>query len=163
MYCARACILAIYADHPAAIKCTNVGKACIQCFTPEAVMDLPPYNIIMASRTDKTNKRMAESLCNLRDSGMVGARDRANKRARKIGVNLLVTNPFAIEAGNGEFLFGPDPEKYCIYQSVPQPVLHGMDEDLTAKLARGVVEMAIAEGERFGHDATDVRLSICRS
>jgi hypothetical protein len=158
MYFPRAVILAIYADHPAAVKCTSVGKACPQCFTPEDVMDLPPANGEMTLRTDTSNKRMVDTIIRVRDSGFRGYRGRANKRARKLGVNLLLFNPFSND-DEKEWVFGPHPERDSIFQCVPQPVLHGMDEGITAKLARGAVELAIADCfVNFGWDATKVFL-----
>jgi hypothetical protein len=142
-YFPRAVILAIYADHPAAVKCTMVGKACPQCFTSESVMHLPPVNGNLELRTEVATKRFRDTFSTLRDSRVVGARENAHKRARKIGVNLNEPNPFSVEAG-WTWVFGPVPRKDNVYQACPQVVLHGCDEGTTAKLARGCVQLAIA-------------------
>jgi hypothetical protein len=156
LYFPRAAILAIYADHPAAVKCTVVGKACPQCYTTEGVMHLPPASGQLHLRTDAGVKRYRDTLCMLRDSRQAGAKGRANKRARRLGITLHCSNPFAREAGTG-WVFGPHPKKDCIYQCVPQVVLHGCDEGITAKLARGVTLLAISSGlRRHGESVTAV-------
>ncbi len=48
---AKAIILAIYCDHPAAIKCCLCGSACPQCFTIKVDMRRPPIDGIMQNRT----------------------------------------------------------------------------------------------------------------
>jgi hypothetical protein len=156
MYFPRAVILAIYADHPAAVKCAVVGSACPQCFTHEGVMHLPPVSGRLHLRTDGGVKRYRDTLCMLRDSGVRGARPRAQKRARKLGIPLHTTNPFSREAGT-TWVIGPDRQKDSIYQAIPQVVLHGCDEGCTAKLARGVVAYAIQQMcRRPGETSTSV-------
>jgi hypothetical protein len=144
-YFARAVVLAIYADHPAAIKCAVVGKACPQCFTPEEIMNLPPAFDRPMLRTDASTKRMADTLSHLRDTGNANVKKRAKTRARKLGVNLDTVNAWALAAGR-TWVFGPHGQRDCLYQCLPQVVLHGMDEGITAKLAQGVLEMAIEMG-----------------
>ena len=156
MYFPRACILAIYADHPAAVKCLMVGKSCPQCYTSEGVMHLPPATGTLYLRTERRTKRFRDTLCHLRDSRQPGASARATKRARKLGVNLNHTNPFAKESGT-TWVFGPHLDKDSVYQAVPQVVLHGCDEGTSAKLARGTTQLAIAEGcARHGENSTSV-------
>jgi hypothetical protein len=101
---------------------------------------------------------MVDTITQVRDSGFRGYRGRLNKRARKLGVNLLLSNPFS-NANDTDWVFGPHPDRDSIFQCVPQPVLHGMDEGITAKLARGAVELAIADClATFGWDTTKVLL-----
>lgn len=145
LYCPRAVLLAIYADHPAAVKVAVVGKACPQCFTPEAIMHLPPAADRPQLRTDESTKRMRDTLKTIRDTGNTHARKRAKTRAKQLGVQLDVVNPFSLEAGT-DWVFGPHRRRDCVYQAVPQPVLHGMDEGETSKLARGTVALAIEVG-----------------
>jgi hypothetical protein len=156
LYFPRAVILAIYADHPAAVKCTMVGKACIQCFTSEGVMHLPPATGELNLRTDDNVKRYRDTLSLLRDSRQRGAKGRAQKRARRLGIPLHCSNPFSREAGT-TWVFGPHRKKDSVYQAIPQVVLHGCDEGTTAKLARGVTLLAIAAvGRRDGASVTEV-------
>ena len=157
MYFPKAVILAIYADHPAAVKCTVVGKSCPQCLTSEEVMHLPPATGQLKLRTEGGVKRYRDTLVMLRDSRRTGARGRANKRARMLGIPLHCANPFAREAGTG-WVIGPHPKRDSIFQAVPQLVLHGCDEGTTAKLARGSTVLAIDEGaRRHGESLTAVR------
>ena len=152
----RAVILAFYADHPAAVKCTVVGKACPQCYTSEGVMHLPPAEGHLPLRTDRKNKRYRSTLSLLRDSKVQGASERAKRRARKLGVSLFANNPFCKDAGTS-WVIGPHPDKDCIFQASPQVVLHGSDEGTNAKLARGATELAIMEAIRcHGRSATAV-------
>jgi hypothetical protein len=122
-------------------------------------MDLPPVNGEMTLRTGRSNKRMVDTITQVRDSGFRGYSGRANKRARTLGVNLLLFNPCSND-DDREWVFGLHPERDSIFQCVPQPVLHGMDEGITtAKLARGAVKLAIADCfATFGWDATKVLL-----
>ena len=41
IYFPRACVLAIYADQPAAVKCSGTGSACPVCYTEKAHFALP--------------------------------------------------------------------------------------------------------------------------
>ena len=73
-------------------------------------------------------------------------------------MDLNVLNPFDIEAGT-TWCFGPNKKKDNLNQSIPQVVLHGSDEGNNAKLARGVVELAIVEGVKVGVSTTEVQPS----
>ena len=44
IYFPRACVLAIYADQPAAVKCSGTGSACPVCYTEKAHFALPLGN-----------------------------------------------------------------------------------------------------------------------
>jgi hypothetical protein len=51
MNMAKAIILAIYCDHPAARKCCHCGSACPQCFTSQVNFAKPPMDGTMVLRT----------------------------------------------------------------------------------------------------------------
>ena len=51
MNMAKAIILAIYCDHPAARKCCLCGSACPQCFTSQPEFAMPPSGGSMLMRT----------------------------------------------------------------------------------------------------------------
>ena len=51
MNMAKAIILAIFCDHPAAIKCCLCGSACPQCFTSKRDFATPPVGGTMLMRT----------------------------------------------------------------------------------------------------------------
>ena len=54
MNMAKAIILAIFCDHPAARKCCLCGSACPQCFTSEVDFAKPPMDGTMEIRTPRT-------------------------------------------------------------------------------------------------------------
>jgi hypothetical protein len=64
MYFPRAAVLAIYADQPAAVKCSYTGSACPQCFTAKPDFARPPPDGIFEMRTVenmKAKKRVYEA------------------------------------------------------------------------------------------------------
>ena len=160
LYFARACILAIYADQPAARKCSLTGSACPVCYTPEKKMDCaeqePRYALKRNAANMANRKRILSLMANQPGRGQ---KDLANKRAKRLGVNLEVLNGFdEADAPIHERVFGPDRDKDNIYQQLPQVNLHGMDEGLTQKLNKGVVEACIKEcAYHNGITATSVR------
>ena len=54
MNMAKAIILAIFCDHPAARKCCLCGSACPQCFTSLREFAKPPIGVTMLMRTPGT-------------------------------------------------------------------------------------------------------------
>ena len=96
------------------------------------------------------------------NSGHVGANERANKRAKRIGVNLEVACGWTGELPH-EWVFGPCPIRDNVWQCLPQVNLHGFDEGLVKKLNFGALELIIREG-RLQHqkNATEVRIP-CKS
>ena len=161
MYFARACILAIYADQPAARKCTLTGSACPVCYTPESKMAQArqePRHGLKRTYANMTNrKRILKLMCS---SGARGANKRGQAHAARLGVNLDVTNAWDdSDAGPEEKVFGNCPRRDNVFQCVPQPNLHGMDEGLTEKTNSGVLEAVIVEARaRVGFKATQVAL-----
>ena len=144
IYFARACTLAIYADHPAAVKCTMTGSACPQCYTKKKDMALPPLNGSFQLRTDANMiaRRMAYGL--KLQSNIPAVRKLAKQNAREEGVDLRGLNSLVLtEEYRHKWIFGPDPELDCCFQATPQVSLHGMDEGITAKICRGLIEFAI--------------------
>jgi hypothetical protein len=84
-------------------------------------------------------------------------------RAKQLGCKFGSDNGLA-QKENGTWIFGPCPAFDCVWQIIPQVTLHGMDEGLTAKLAKGILLMAIIIAERSGGNATQVqnwRLMYC--
>ena len=145
MYFPRAVLLAIYADHPAARKCAMTGSACPQCYTAEDDMADPPLGGFLEMRTDANMRDRKRALIQDLMSEDKAHRDYSVKRAKQEGVHLTFKNAWELlQQESANWIFGPHEEKDCIYQSLPQPTLHGMDEGKIAKLCRGLVEMAIA-------------------
>jgi hypothetical protein len=160
MFFKKSIILAIYADFPAARKCACTGSACPQCF--------------------RKQKEFADAIAAgalmLRTPARVGARKRAlqnmartqitaaQKRANAFGIPLrLIDTGWTIPPDEDGFTpFGPDPEKDNIYQNMPQVMLHGLDEGLTAKLCIGTVHATILEAMNTSpaNNATSVSLPL---
>lgn len=143
LYIARAVILAIYADHPAAVKCTLVGSACVQCFVGEKQMDNTAAE--MVPRTRAATKKKKRTYLLMSTSGTKGCNKNARTKAKVEGVNLDVENGFWGRPLDEAWVFGPNPQLDNVYQNCPQVTLHGMDEGLTSKLNLGAVEMVVAE------------------
>jgi hypothetical protein len=162
MYFARACILAIYADQPAARKCTLTGSACPVCFTPERKMSLPEHEQEprhTLKRTYDNMMRRQRILNQMANTGMPKARERATNQAAAIGVNMTTVNAWTdADAPLEEKVFGSCLRRDNVYQCVPQPNLHGMDEGLSEKTNHGALEATIKEAKlNFGTTATEVR------
>jgi hypothetical protein len=147
IYFARACILAIYADYPAARKCTLTGSACPVCYTPVKKMALAeqePRHALKRTHENMTGRKRILHL--MATTGKKGANERATKLAKRLGVNLQHVNAWTdADAPLWEKVFGACLARDNIYQCVPQPNLHGMDEGLTSKTNSGVLEALIKE------------------
>lgn len=85
----------------------------------------------------------------MKNGPAAGASDKAVKRAKRMGVNLDVVNAWAPDDEDVEecWVFGPDPLLDNIWQCLPQVTLHGMDEGLTLKANRGILEAVIKEAK----------------
>ena len=58
-------------------------------------------------------------------------RDAAHLTARQLGIDMFTSNAFATKPENShKWVFGPDPDKDSVWQSLPQVTLHGFDEGL---------------------------------
>ena len=161
MYFARAAILAIYGDQPAARKCSLTGSACPVCFTPANKMSLLVQEPRYALKRTAANMNTRTRVLNVMKNGPgQGASDKAVKRAKRIGVNLDVTNAWADDKDGEEcWVFGPDPVLDNIWQCLPQVTLHGMDEGLTQKANRGILEAVIIEAKSLLQmSATEVHI-----
>jgi hypothetical protein len=157
MYFARACILAIYADQPAARKCTLTGSACPVCYTPENKMAQARQDPRHGMKRTFANMNNRKRILRLMARGSArGAKERANKQAARLGVNLVLSNAWDHD-GEDECVFGNCPLRDNIFQCCPQPNLHGMDEGLTSKTNSGVMEALLVEARAtYGFDATKV-------
>ena len=116
MYFPRAVILAIFADAPAATKCTLTGSACPVCYVPQRQMS--EENIVGASvkRNAASNARRKSQLLNMR---RVLSADKMNERAASMGISLHMDNAWSIEnEPQGEWVFGPDRNLDCVWQGV---------------------------------------------
>jgi hypothetical protein len=160
VYFARACILAIYADQPAARKCTLTGSACPVCYTPEkhmALAEQQPRHAVL--RTEENMKRRKRIFKLMSQSAKPAANEKAIKRAKQVGVNLDLDNAwFDGDAPQEEMVLGTCPKRDNVFQIMPQPNLHGMDEGLTKKTNHGCLEFAMAEAKELHNiDPTKVR------
>ena len=144
VYFSRAVILAVYADQPAATKCTMTGSACPVCFTSQGKMS-PLNNRPLLHRTDERVRKRKRVLRQMEVN--LNKKNTAMKRARIIGVYPIdVRCGFeATENRPDLWVFGPDPEKDNVYANMPQVSLHGMDEGLTSKLNYGCLMTALTE------------------
>ena len=142
----KAIIMAIYCDAPAAAKCTNTLKACVQCFTTEKYMDTPPVHMQLRNEENMARKRKWLEIASRTNV------TKAKRLARAQGVELLVDNGWHCKHlvdARGFTPFGPDYKKDNVYQSMPQVSLHGMDEGLTLKLCTGLLESTILEASQM--------------
>jgi hypothetical protein len=76
-------------------------------------------------------------------SGAKKAKANAYKDAAAAGVNLDIENGMWGKHDDEAWVFGPDPSKDNVYLNCPQMTLHGMDEELTAKLNFGALHHAM--------------------
>ena len=156
-------ILAIYADHPAAVKCTLTGSSCPICYTPRDSMSTwdPEVEFVMRNPENMAHRKRVINL--IFNSGNRNAKPNARKRARLNGINLDISNAWSDENDLSEdWVFGPDTNLDNVWQNTPQVNLHGMDEGLVQKLNYGALHTAIDEAKTNSHvDATKVRISAC--
>ena len=145
LYLARAVVLAIYGDFPAARKITLTGSACVQCYIPKDNMAVDNGKPAREPRTPRSMKKRKRILLLMSTTGTTACRANAFKKARSSGVNLLVENGMHGADNDDNWVFGPDPELDNVYQNMPQVSLHGMDEGLTSKLNIGCLRAAIVE------------------
>ena len=146
MYFARAVILAIYGDEPAAKKITLTGSGCLQCYVPKDAFNVDNGVAARVPRDRRSMKKRKRSLLLMATSGAPQCAANALKKARSEGVNLDVDNGmWGEESAGNSSAFGPDPQLDNVYQNMPQVSLHGMDEGLTAKLNLGCIRAAVSE------------------
>ena len=91
----RAAILAIYADHPAAVKCTLTGSSCPVCYTPKESMSGhdPDVEFVMRNPAKMAQRKRVINL--IFNSGIPNAKSNARKRARLNGINLDIGNAWS--------------------------------------------------------------------
>jgi len=159
VYFPRACIYAIYADYPAAAKCALTVKSCPVCYTKECNMAIAQtWNLVYRNDGDMSYKKsMYKNVIENKDTTAV-RRKTARTQARTFGIDLFTSNAFATQAQERHnWIFGPDPDKDSLWQSLPQVTLHGFDEGLCQKLNFAMLEMAVTEGNtRLNMSATEV-------
>ena len=119
VYFPRACILAIYGDQPAATKCSITGSACLVCFAQQSNFAATPGEGTTEKRTAENMKKRKRVILAMYNSGQAGATDRANARARRIGVNVEVDCGWTGELLH-EWVFGPCRKRDNVYQCLPQ-------------------------------------------
>jgi hypothetical protein len=85
-------------------------------------------------------------------------RDAGRLEARQLGIDMFTSNAFTTKPENShKWVFGPDPDKDSVWQSLPQVTLHGFDEGLCQKLNFAMLEMAVTEAHsRLNMAATEV-------
>ena len=145
MYFARAVILAIYGDEPAAKKITLTGSGCVQCYVSQVNFNKDNGVAARVPRDRRSMKKRKRALLLMSTSGAPKCAATALEKACAAGVNLHVDNGMWGSDVDGNWVFGPDPARDNVYQNMPQVSLHGMDEGLTAKLNLGCVRAAVAE------------------
>jgi hypothetical protein len=145
LYLARAVVLAIYGDFPAARKITLTGSACVQCYVPKDNMDVDNGKAAREPRNPRGMKKRKRILLLMSTTGTPQCRANAFKKARASGVDILVDNGMHGADNDDNWVFGPDPDLDNVYQNMPQVSLHGMDEGLTSKLNIGCLRAVIVE------------------
>mgnify|MGYP006950420915 FL=1 len=145
LYLARAVILAIYADFPAARKITLTGSGCVQCFVSEGQMSVDNGKAAREPRTRQAMSKRKRKLLLMSTTGTTGCKERADKQAKSEGVDLLVTNGMQGGVNDTNCIFGADPAEDNVWQNMPQVSLHGMDEGLTSKLNLGCLRAVVLE------------------
>ena len=123
IYFAKAVLLAIYCDHPAAVKCAFVGSSCPQCYTARSTMAHPGEDGVMEMRTNENmreRKRYYEAM--IASSPGKDDREEARKRARLLGVRLQGLSNWnsSVRDDVENWIFGPDATLDNIYQNLPQ-------------------------------------------
>ena len=161
LYFPRACIYAIYADAPAATKCALTIKSCPVCFTKVVNMSTDETcNLIY--RTDNNMARKKKKLKTIMENKTTptNRRDAAQKEARQLGIDMFTSNAFKTKPEHSQkWVFGPDPDKDSVWQSLPQVTLHGFDEGICQKLNFAMLEMAVTEAHsRLNIAATQVSI-----
>ena len=146
LYFARAVILAIYGDEPAAKKITLTGSGCVQCYVPKDAFNVDNGIAARVPRDRRSMKKRKRALLLMATSGAPQCAANALKKAKSAGVNLEVDNGmWGDDSVDNSSPWGPDPSQDNVYQNMPQVTLHGMDEGLTAKLNLGCVRAAVSE------------------
>jgi hypothetical protein len=159
VYFPRACIYAIYADAPVATKCALTIKACPVCYTKEVNMATDQTNNLVY-RTDKDMALKKKNFKTIMENNTTTKtrRDAGHLAARQLGIDMFTSNAFTTKPEHGHsWVFEPDPEKDCVWQSLPQVTFHGFDEGLCQKLNFAMLEMAVTEAHsRLNMAATEV-------
>ena len=90
-------ILAIYADHPAAVKCILTGSSCPICYTAKEPMSTwdPEVAFVMRNPANMAHRKRVINL--IFNSGNRNAKPNARKRARLNGINLDISNAWSDE------------------------------------------------------------------
>ena len=162
LYLARAVILAVYADFPAARKITLTGSGCVQCFVPLEKMSVDNGKAAREPRTRQAMTKRKRVLLLMATTGTAGCKERAEKKARSEGVNLHVTNGMLGRDNDTNWIFGPDPAADNVYQNMPQVSLHGMDEGLTSKLNLGCLRAVVKELMEMPGKIKWSKAAVCR-
>ena len=163
VYFCRACIYAVYADFPAAVKCTLTGSSCPVCYTRMSDMASTETNEIVYRNDRDMGVKKRKYLNIMNDPTTSNITKKAKKKmAHSLGVALDGGNAFDTTPElQDNWVFGPSPEFDNLYQSLPQVNLHGFDEGICQKLNFAMLEMAITEGKkRRNMDATEVLINI---
>ena len=162
LYLARAVILAIYGDFPAARKITLTGSGCVQCFVPEDQFNVDNGKIAREPRTRRAMTKRKRTLLLLSTTGTTGCKEMAYKRARREGVDLFVDNALYGLEMDKNWIFGPDAAFDNVFQNMPQVSLHGMDEGLTSKLNLGCMHAVILELKEAPGKIKWSKAGVCR-
>ena len=162
LYLARAVMLAIYGDFPAARKITLTGSACVQCFVPHDKMSVDNGKEAREPRTRRAMNKRKRVLLLMSTTGTAGCKERADKRAKSAGVDLHVTNGMQGQDNDANWTFGPDPAADNVFQNMPQVSLHGMDEGLTSKLNLGCLRAVVSELMEMPGKIKWSKAAVCR-
>ena len=159
LYFPRACIYAIYGDQPAATKCALTGSACPVCYTKESDMAAAQTcNLVYRWDGDMALKKKNYKKAMVNKATSKESRQMSRDNSRLLGIDMFTSNAFSTKPREShKWIFGPNPEKDSLWQSLPQVTLHGFDEGLCQKLNFAMLEMAVTEAYmRHKMKATEV-------
>ena len=109
-------------------------------------------------RTEENMRKRKRILTVMSKTGARGCKERAVKKAKALGVNLVVRNAWL--EGNAPVrgkVLGTCLRRDNIWQLLPQPNLHGMDEGLNSKANLGILKAVIKEAKELHNiSATEV-------
>jgi hypothetical protein len=111
-------------------------------------------------RTEENMRKRKRIITLMSQNNARGSKDRAEKKAKALGVNMVVKNAWL--EGNApvwEKVMGTCPRRDNIWQVLPQPNLHGMDEGLNSKANLGILEAVIKEAKTL-HNISATKVTV---
>ena len=150
-----ACVVALYADIPAARKLLMTGSACNTCYLPCSRMGTPGACAAMRTWRNTTEKREA-FLRRIEQKDGETAED-VRREANVIGVELDTANAFETPEGDMNII-GPCDDVDNPFAACPPVFLHGMECGTLMKLVSATLNHLISAAATAGQSSP----SLCR-